>query len=71
MNFSPNKNARSGQTLIFILLAVIFLLFVALWQFDLHKILFVKHLSRNGGDAAALAAAVNPNGAFKAGWDSG
>lgn len=47
----------SGQAMIFILMVIVILAFVALWQFDLHKTLFVKYKSRNAGDAAALAAA--------------
>jgi hypothetical protein len=49
--------SRSGQTLIFLVLIVVILAFVALWQFDLHKVIYVKTLSQNGGDSAALAAA--------------
>ncbi len=36
---------------------MVILLLVGLWNFDLHKIVRVKHVARNGGDAAALAAA--------------
>ncbi len=48
---------RGGQAIIFVMMVLVILVFVALWQFDLHKTLFVKYRSRNGGDAAALAAA--------------
>ena len=48
---------RHGQALVFLLLTLVILLFVTLWNFDVHKNLFVKTLNRNGGDAAALAAA--------------
>lgn len=48
---------RSGQTLIFLVLVVVILSFIALWNFDLHKTVFIKSLAQNGGDAAALAAA--------------
>jgi len=48
---------RSGQTLIFLVLIVVILAFVAIWNFDLHKTVYVKTLSQNAGDAAALAAA--------------
>lgn len=48
---------RSGQAIIFVLMVLVILTFVALWQFDIHKTLFVKYKSRNGGDSAALAAA--------------
>lgn len=51
------KRSRSGQTLIFLVLVVVILSFIALWNFDLHKTVFVKSLAQNGGDAAALAAA--------------
>ncbi|MCF7838493.1 MAG: hypothetical protein K9N49_07665, partial [Candidatus Marinimicrobia bacterium] len=49
--------ARRGQALIFVVLAVVILAFVVLFVFDLHKTLFVKTRGRNAGDAAALAAA--------------
>jgi hypothetical protein len=48
---------RAGQTLIFAVMVLVLLAFAALWMFDLHKTLYVKQKSRNGGDAAALAAA--------------
>lgn len=48
---------RSGQTLIFLVMIVVILAFVAIWNFDLHKTVFVKTLSQNAGDSAALAAA--------------
>jgi hypothetical protein len=48
---------RSGQALIFIIMILVILAFVALWNFDLHKIIYVKSLSQNAGDAAALAGA--------------
>ena len=48
---------RSGQVLIFLVLVLVILAFVVLWNFDLHKILHVKSVTQNGGDAAALMAA--------------
>lgn len=48
---------KSGQTLIFIILILVILAFVALWNFDLHKIIYVKSLSQNAGDSSALAGA--------------
>lgn len=48
---------RRGQTLIFFIMTLVILFFVALWNFDLHKILYVKSISQNAGDAAALMAA--------------
>ncbi len=50
-------STRSGQTLIFVVMILIILFFVVLWNFDLHKILFVKFLSQNAGDSAAMAGA--------------
>ncbi len=51
------KRPQSGQTMIFLLMVMLVLFFVALWHFDLHRILHVKNLAQNAGDAAALAAA--------------
>ena len=48
---------KSGQAMIFITFVVVILAVVALWNFDLHKIVTVKQISQNAGDAAALAAA--------------
>jgi hypothetical protein len=50
-------NSRSGQVMIFLIMALVILAFVAIWNFDLHKIVYVKSLSQNAGDAAALAGA--------------
>ncbi len=49
--------ARSGQTMLFALMALVIGTLAVLWMFDVHKTLFVKARSRNAGDAAALAAA--------------
>jgi len=51
------KQHRAGQAMIFIVMVVVILFFVVLWNFDLHKTLYMKLLSQNGGDAAALMAA--------------
>jgi hypothetical protein len=48
---------RRGQALIFLIMAVVVLVFVALWAFDVHKILYVKSLSQTAADASALMAA--------------
>ncbi|MFO1491185.1 MAG: pilus assembly protein TadG-related protein [Kiritimatiellia bacterium] len=53
----PFPSRRSGQVLLFLVLVVVVLTFAGLWVFDVNKILFVKARARNGGDAAALAAA--------------
>jgi hypothetical protein len=50
-------SGRAGQALIFVIMVVVILAFVVLWNFDLHKILYVKFVSQNAGDAAAVAAA--------------
>lgn len=66
MNHAPRHTAgrdrsgeqsRSGQTLIFVVMVVVILSFVVLWNIDLHKVIYVKSLSQNAGDAAALAGA--------------
>ena len=49
--------ARSGQTIIFLLMALTVLAFIFFWNVDLHCIVSAKNLSQNAGDAAALAAA--------------
>lgn len=48
---------RSGQAMIFIIIIVVILLTFVLWNFDLHKIVYVKNISQNAGDSAALAGA--------------
>jgi len=49
--------SRRGQVMILLVVIMVILLLIGLWNFDLHKIIRVKHIARNGGDAAALAAA--------------
>ncbi len=53
----PPTSKKSGQTLIFMSMVIVMVAFAALFYFDVHKILHVKSVSRNSGDAAALAAA--------------
>lgn len=48
---------RRGQTMVFLVMVVVILAFVALWNFDLHKVIYIKTITRNAGDGAALAAA--------------
>ena len=43
--------------MLFIVMVVVILAFVALWGFQLHKSIYLKTLTRNAGDGAALAAA--------------
>lgn len=52
-----NPRARGGQAVVFLVMALVILCFVVLWCFDVHKIIYVKALSQNSGDAAALMAA--------------
>lgn len=54
---STHDRRRTGQAMIFAIMIVIILSFIALWNFDLHKTFYVKSLSQNAGDASALAAA--------------
>lgn len=54
---SGTARARRGQSIIFLIVVLLALSFVAIWNFDLHKIFYVKALSQNAGDSAALAAA--------------
>lgn len=48
---------RAGQAVVFILLALTALVFVLLFNVDLHRIIQRKDQAQNAGDAAALAAA--------------
>ena len=61
MAFTLNKPRhnflRRGQTMLFLIMVVVILAFIALWNFDLHKVIFVKTLSRNASDAAVIAGA--------------
>ena len=57
MRFPGTRGARSGQTLIFLIMVLVILGFVAIWNFDLHQTFYTKMLSQNAGDGAALAAA--------------
>ena len=51
------SDRRAGQTVVFLLMALTVLVFIFLWNVDLHRIVSAKSLSQNAGDAAALAAA--------------
>lgn len=50
-------SGRGGQTILFVAMAVVILLFAALWMADVHRIVAIKDKSQNAGDAAALAGA--------------
>ncbi len=43
--------------MIFMIMALVILLVIALWNFDLHKTFRIKGITQNGGDAAAVMAA--------------
>ncbi|MBT3193418.1 MAG: hypothetical protein HN341_12780 [Verrucomicrobia bacterium] len=43
--------------MIFFIMVLVILFFMVLWNFDLHKLLHVKNIAQNGGDAASLMAA--------------
>ncbi len=51
------SRSDSGQVMIFFIMIVVILTFMALWNFDLHKLLYVKNVAQNGGDAASLMGA--------------
>jgi len=48
---------RSGQALVFLLVILVILTLVVLWNLDISRVLFVKSITQNAGDSAALAAA--------------
>ncbi len=52
-----SRKATRGQAIVFFVMAVVILFFMVLWNYDLHRILFVKSLAQNAGDSAALMAA--------------
>ena len=54
---SPRPPSRSGQAVVFLLLAFTALIFVLLFNVDLHRIIQRKDQTQNAGDAAVLAAA--------------
>ena len=43
--------------MVFLVVVLVVLALIGIWTFDLHKIFYVKSLSQNAGDSAALAAA--------------
>ena len=53
----PSCGSRSGQAMIFIVMIVVILISFALWNFDLHKVIYIKNISQNAGDSSALAGA--------------
>jgi len=55
IGLNPGRR-RAGQVMVFFIMVLVILCIILLWTFDVHKTLFVKGISQNGGDAAALAA---------------
>lgn len=49
--------AKSGQVLVFLVMALVIITMLILWHVDLNAILHLKSRTQNAGDAAALAAA--------------
>ncbi|MEI6165883.1 MAG: hypothetical protein WCS52_01685 [bacterium] len=56
-SFHSSRKSRSGQAMIFIIMIVVILTSFALWNFDLHKVVYIKNISQNAGDSSALAGA--------------
>ena len=58
-NLTDNNKAkpRAGQTMIFLIMVMVCLIFVVMLNFDVHKIIHTKTVTQNAGDAAALMAA--------------
>lgn len=55
--FIFQQGDRDGQTILFIVMSIVILMFAILWIADVHRIIFVKDKTQNAGDAAALAGA--------------
>jgi len=43
--------------MVFLLMVVVILAFVVMWNFDLHKLFYVKEMAQNAGDSAAMMGA--------------
>jgi len=54
---SDTRRRRKGQTILFLLMALVILFFAVIWNLDLHKIFQIRFMSQNAGDSAALMAA--------------
>ncbi len=52
-----NRESKSGQAIIFMMVVIVIGLFIVLWNYDLHNTISTKIRVGNAGDAAALAAA--------------
>lgn len=58
---SPVRRTKTrhnkGQAIVFIMMAMLILVFAFLWNVDLHRIIAGKNTAQNAGDSAALTAA--------------
>jgi len=52
-----DKRRKSGQILMFMMMVLVILVFMVLWNYDVHRIIHVKSITQNAGDSSALAAA--------------
>jgi len=52
-----NNKGKQGQVMVFLVMALVIMFFVVLWNFDLHKLIYVKSVSQNAGDSASLMGA--------------
>jgi hypothetical protein len=52
-----HARGRGGQVVIFLMMAFVALMFLLLWNVDIHRLVSMKSRSQDAGDAAALAAA--------------
>ena len=57
MNLSKHSSRKSGQAVVYVLLALTTLIFFLLYIVDLHQIVRRKNQTQDAGDAAAIAAA--------------
>lgn len=54
---ADHRQRKKGQAIIFLILVLSCLVFVVFWNYDLHRILHVKGIAQNAGDASAVMAA--------------
>lgn len=52
-----NRQHKSGQAIIFLMVVMVIGILAVVWSYDLHRVVNAKLRMRNAGDAAALAAA--------------
>ena len=54
---ATGSRSKRGQVIVFLLMAVVILAFAVMWNFDLHKLFFMKEVAQNAGDSAAMMGA--------------